>query len=432
MKAKRESSNPIKRYRRYSLSLSLLKNSEYFLLKLCLSLLEIFFVDRNFHYPVFVTAVYMFFCALGGFLYFFLKWLVRVMRRDNSECYYMTWKYWMNIVRATYWLGIAFGIKLGVGNIGLVSEGIRLWGTISQRPLPSLLSFSLSLSLNRALLTKVNAFCHLSSLQDLVSVDYHVLFEATALAWVALLGYCLLNEKPSAFICLVIVTMATGQVLLSLQFTSEKQASLAGLVANLVSPTLQGICVVLTRYSALLLFPQWMTRHSTSSPGGAGRSSRGNSFRILNLSNLMTDYVQDFHFHLDTMIAFLCVKLFFSFLASMPAAIIKEGIYSDLPFWKAITKSNADLVASELAIGSVVTFLLQGSLVFLAMFSVALTLGILSVVKIVPQLAAGIWFSHREFQATLLHILGISLILFSSLAYMGAKISGRKKETDLS
>ena len=374
----------------------------------------------------------MFFCALGGFLYFFLKWVVRVMRRDNSECYYMTWKYWMNIVRATYWLGIAFGIKLGVGNIGLVSEGIRLWGTISQRPLPSLLSFSLSLSLNRALLTKVNAFCHLSSLQDLVSVDYHVLFEATALAWVALLGYCLLNEKPSAFICLVIVTMATGQVLLSLQFTSEKQASLAGLVANLVSPTLQGICVVLTRYSALLLFPQWMTRHSTSSPGGAGRSSRGNSFRILNLSNLMTDYVQDFHFHLDTMIAFLCVKLFFSFLASMPAAIIKEGIYSDLPFWKAITKSNADLVASELAIGSVVTFLLQGSLVFLAMFSVALTLGILSVVKIVPQLAAGIWFSHREFQATLLHILGISLILFSSLAYMGAKISGRKKETDLS
>ena len=389
-------------------------------------------MDRNFHYPVFVTAVYMFFCALGGFLYFFLKWLVRVMRRDNSECYYMTWKYWMNIVRATYWLGIAFGIKLGVGNIGLVSEGIRLWGTISQRPLPSLLSFSLSLSLNRALLTKVNAFCHLSSLQDLVSVDYHVLFEATALAWVALLGYILLNEKPSAFICLVIVTMATGQVLLSLQFTSEKQASLAGLVANLVSPTLQGICVVLTRYSALLLFPQWMTRHSTSSPGGAGRSSRGNSFRILNLSNLMTDYVQDFHFHLDTMIAFLCVKLFFSFLASMPAAIIKEGIYSDLPFWKAITKSNADLVASELAIGSVVTFLLQGSLVFLAMFSVALTLGILSVVKIVPQLAAGIWFSHREFQATLLHILGISLILFSSLAYMGAKISGRKKETDLS
>ena len=374
----------------------------------------------------------MFFCALGGFLYFFLKWLVRVMRRDNSECYYMTWKYWMNIVRATYWLGIAFGIKLGVGNIGLVSKGIRLWGTISQRPLPSLLSFSLSLSLNRALLTKVNAFCHLSSLQDLVSVDYHVLFEATALAWVALLGYCLLNEKPSAFICLVIVTMATGQVLLSLQFTSEKQASLAGLVANLVSPTLQGICVVLTRYSALLLFPQWMTRHSTSSPGGAGRSSRGNSFRILNLSNLMTDYVQDFHFHLDTMIAFLCVKLFFSFLASMPAAIIKEGIYSDLPFWKAITKSNADLVASELAIGSVITFLLQGSLVFLAMFSVALTLGILSVVKIVPQLAAGIWFSHREFQATLLHILGISLILFSSLAYMGAKISGRKKETDLS
>ena len=265
-----------------------------------------------------------------------------------------------------------------------------------------------------------------------MSVDYHVLFEATALAWVALLGYCLLNEKPSAFICLVIVTMATGQVLLSLQFTSEKQASLAGLVANLVSPTLQGICVVLTRYSALLLFPQWMTRHSTSSPGGAGRSSRGNSFRILNLSNLMTDYVQDFHFHLDTMIAFLCVKLFFSFLASMPAAIIKEGIYSDLPFWKAITKSNADLVASELAIGSVVTFLLQGSLVFLAMFSVALTLGILSVVKIVPQLAAGIWFSHREFQATLLHILGISLILFSSLAYMGAKISARKKETDLS
>ena len=109
-------------------------------------------MDRNFHYPVFVTAVYMFFCALGGFLYFFLKWMVRVMRRDDSECYYMTWKYWMNIVRATYWLGIAFGIKLGVGNIGLVSEGIRLWGTISQRPLPSLLSFSLSLSIALCLL----------------------------------------------------------------------------------------------------------------------------------------------------------------------------------------------------------------------------------------------------------------------------------------
>jgi hypothetical protein len=338
--------------------------------------------NEDFHFPVFITSVYLLFCTLGGFSYFLLKYLLQVCilnkreEEGHASCYYTTGKYWRNIVRATALLGIAFGVKLSLTNFGL----------------------------------------------DLVSVDYHVLFAATALGWVALIGFLLLKEKPTLPVWLVIVCMSLGQVLLSLQFKSEQHASTLGLVINLLTPALQGICVVLMRYSSLLLFPEWMTKHKDTSKGQ-------NSFRIANLSCIMLDFNHNFSFHVDTLIAYTTVKLLFSFLASMPMAILMEGVFSEHKFWDAITPTNVGYISADLAIGAVVTFFLQASLVLLSMLSVAVTLGILSVVKIIPQLALGIWFSYKTFDASVMHVLGIALILGSCGAYILVKTLSARQHT---
>ena len=82
---------------------------------------HIYFVCRVF--SIFTTSMYTLCCALGGFLYFFVKYLVHLCfvgrLGEQKPCYYATGKYWRNIVRATALVGIAFGVKLGLTNVGL-------------------------------------------------------------------------------------------------------------------------------------------------------------------------------------------------------------------------------------------------------------------------------------------------------------------------
>mmetsp|Transcript_2598 Transcript_2598/g.7151 ORF Transcript_2598/g.7151 Transcript_2598/m.7151 type:complete len:387 (-) Transcript_2598:157-1317(-) len=235
-----------------------------------------------------------------------------------------------------------------------------------------------------------------------VSTDYHVLFASTSLVWVAVIGYAFLGEQPTTEVWCLTLFMTVGNIMLSLQFTSEKQATVLGLVTNLLVPVLQGVCIVLMRHASLVLFPQWMTKESSNS----GRLSGGaNSLRGFE--------TRDFYFNLDTLVGYTSVKCFFSFLAALAAALAKEGYFADVPFWDALSIG----IALDLVVGSVVTFFLQGSLVLLSMLSVALTTGVLSVLKVIPQTFAAIWFSSSVFDPTALHIAGVSIIILSSLAY---------------
>ena len=77
-----------------------------------------------------------------------------------------------------------------------------------------------------------------------MSVDYHVLFAATALVWVALFGWVVLRERPTVDVSLLCLSMVAGQILLGLQFQKESSASFLGLAVNLLAPAMQGVCVV--------------------------------------------------------------------------------------------------------------------------------------------------------------------------------------------
>ena len=136
----------------------------------------------------------------------------------------------------------------------------------------------------------------------------------------------------------------------------------------------------------------------------------------------MKEFNQGFAFNVDTLVAYTTVKLLFSFLTALPMALIMDGFLAEVPFWEAIAKSNFEAIGSQLLLGAVVTFFLQASLVLLSMLSLALTLGVLSVVKVLPQLICGILLSSKTFEATAMHIVGIALILGSSLGYIIAKI----------
>merc|ERR1712157_426236 len=134
------------------------------------------------------------------------------------------------------------------------------------------------------------------------------------------------------------------------------------------------------RYTSLLLFPKSITNHKERDA-----ESASNSFRILNLSCIMK-YSQTFQFNLDTLVAYTTVKLLFSFLACLPFTVTMEGVFAKRPFWEAINGVDAGFLSSCLIAGGAVTFFLQASLVLMGTLSVALTLGILSVVKVLPQL----------------------------------------------
>lgn len=120
------------------------------------------------------------------------------------------------------------------------------------------------------------------------------------------------------------------------------------------------------------------------------------------------------------------MKLLFSFLACLPFTLIMEGVFAKRPFWDAINGVDAGFLFSCLIMGGAVTFFLQASLVLMGTLSVALTLGILSVVKVLPQLLVGIVFSLKSFEPTPLHVSGISLILASSFGYVLLKVRRSK------
>lgn len=172
----------------------------------------------------------------------------------------------------------------------------------------------------------------------------------------------------------------------------------------------------LMRYTSVLLFPEWMTRHRASLRDVTAAPQC-----------LMEDFPETFGFQVDTLVAYTAVKLLFSFLACVPAALLMEGVYADRPFWQALGGTDARALAVDLLIGGAVTFFLQASLVLLSMVSVALTLGVLGSFKIVPQLAAGIVAGTKAFEWSAQHVAGVLLVVLSSLGYMVARITKFKR-----
>jgi len=225
---------------------------------------------EGFHFPLFTTTVYLAFCFLGGVIYFGVLIAAKSLTRgadvgeasgsgfsDASSCYLRSAQWWKKQVVATCPIGLAFGIKLGLTNYGL----------------------------------------------DLVSVDYHVLFQATAIVWVVIVGYILLGEIPSRTAFVLIGLMVIGELLLSLQFTREEHEhanSALGIAINLISPILEGLCVVLMRFAAIKLFPNWFTEvaHPNEEGGNKPQDARGhNHHTSLRVHESMEAHTQAFGYH---------------------------------------------------------------------------------------------------------------------------------------
>lgn len=235
--------------------------------------------------------------------------------------------------------------------------------------------------------------------------------QASSILWVAVAGVIILGEIPTGKVCVLIFTMIIGEVMLSLQFGKEQSASITGIAVNLASPILEGACVVLMRYAAVQLFPQWITRHQMNVP-----------IEYPETQNSMIDNKLDSSgnalYHSDAIIAFTTVKLIFSGLTCLPFAIFKEQVFVKDTIWDAFQdETEKDKLIMFLLIGALITFLLQASLVLLCMLSLALTVGVLGLLKVIPQLIAGLLFNSRQFDPTILHIVGIVIILFSCTSY---------------
>ena len=322
------------------------------------------FSGHDFHFPLFTTTIYLLLCSAAGVPYFLVRYAAS--SRSKRRCF-LCRSWWRKIVVATYPLGVAFGLKLGLTNYGL----------------------------------------------DLVTVEYHVLLQATAILWTALFGYVVLHEVPTGVSCVLMGTMIAGQLLLSLHFSSEPHASVLGIAVNLVSPVLEGVCIVFMRFAVTELFPPWITKH---------RAGQGNASlrRALVPSDCRLDEAsdeEDLASHADAVIAFTLTKLFVSAMTCAPFAAIKEGFMAATPFWRALIDAREPAVGVLILWGSLLTLLLQSSLVVASLFSLALSLGILCVVKVVPQFVAGEIYKNQSLHPTPLHLAGIAIILASSVVY---------------
>lgn len=78
-----------------------------------------FIFNRNFHFPLFTTTVYLMFCGAGGLLYFGTIALLRCVFGLFQKHHSFSYLWWKKIIWATFPVGIAFGLKLGLTNYGL-------------------------------------------------------------------------------------------------------------------------------------------------------------------------------------------------------------------------------------------------------------------------------------------------------------------------
>jgi len=127
--------------------------------------------------------------------------------------------------------------------------------------------------------------------------------QATAIVWVVIVGYILLGEIPSRTAFVLIGLMVIGELLLSLQFTREEHEhanSALGIAINLISPILEGLCVVLMRFAAIKLFPNWFTEvaHPNEEGGNKPQDARGhNHHTSLRVHESMEAHTQAFGYH---------------------------------------------------------------------------------------------------------------------------------------
>lgn len=244
----------------------------------------------------------------------------------------------------------------------------KLWHTL---PIGVLFGFKLGLT---------NWGLHLAP-----TVNFHLLVQACSLFFVILFAFFILRERPTIWALLCAAGATAGAILVSLQF--EHAWGLGDkwwvIGVNFASAIFEGLSIVFLR-------------------------------RARNI--LAKAFPEERDVLLIIQITFM--KLVISALAVLPFALAIEGWWNPLKddiLWKALPETSLTLIP-YIFIGSIFTFLFQCDYTTLTFLAGAQDVGVLSHIKIVPQVA----FSEavfQNFEPTWEKIVGLVLVLVSGVCY---------------
>jgi len=209
----------------------------------------------------------------------------------------------------------------------------------------------------------------------LVDLNTHVLLRSSEIVWVVLFALLIQKEIPSIGTIICCLVLIVGTVLVSMDFTQKIKSSAVALVINLTASLASGLMIVLLRRACVIL-----------------RSK-------------------------DPTISVLEITFFKIIIASIvlipPTFIVEPGAFKALIHDNTTQEYQVTLLVGA---GVLLTMFYQSVMVGLTTYSLAITVGIISQTKIIPQVALAIAYNN-DFRPTALHISGMLLLIGGSVGY---------------
>jgi len=217
------------------------------------------------------------------------------------------------------------------------------------------------------------------------TVNFHLLIQASSLFFVIFFAFLVLNERPTVWALLCAVGATSGAILVSLEFNEDWALGSRWWVigVNFASAVFEGLSIVFLRRARNILantFPE-----------------DRDVFLIIQIT---------------------MIKLVISALTVLPFALLIEGwLYppKEGPVWDALANASITLLP-YMFFGSILTFLFQSDYTALTFIAGAQDVGVLSHIKIVPQVSLSEAVFHN-LEPTWEKILGLVLVVLSGVSY---------------
>eukprot|EP00929_Paragymnodinium_shiwhaense_P051821 TRINITY_DN26016_c0_g1_i1.p1 TRINITY_DN26016_c0_g1~~TRINITY_DN26016_c0_g1_i1.p1 ORF type:complete len:372 (+),score=76.77 TRINITY_DN26016_c0_g1_i1:87-1202(+) len=229
----------------------------------------------------------------------------------------------------------------------------------------------------------------------LVPTGMHLLLQSTDLLWTALTARLINKEKLGYAEVLAVICSTAGSVMIALHAVDTVEAPALALAVNLLTPLMLALCVSTMRLGARELF-----RPDNCLEGSMTKAE------------------------------FTGIKLTLSASVALSLAFLLEGPAGDkMAWWEALSAQPEEGVVLML-LGGLFVLIFQVNLTWLASLTSAVTMAIVSGLKVVPQ-----WLLNAAFNLkvdiTFLNLSGAILVLSATMLYAWASYKKKQRREQL-
>lgn len=234
----------------------------------------------------------------------------------------------------------------------------------------------------------------------MIEIGPHLLLQSTDIMWTILFAYLMIGERLSFVEGIACFGTSIGSILIAFR-ANERFNNLPGVLVNLTSPILLGLVVIELKRSSKLALEQ--------------------SSRVFKM----------------TILEFTAFKLFFSSLSVVPFLLLLEfaSIRSNNLTWSGEPLLNIEFLETKQSLllfcvgGGIITLFFQLNFTWLVTLTSAVTVGITTGAKILPQFIGSLVFT-QTLDLNPFHLIGSLCIFLSSCLWLNVKYSKDKKNLE--